>query len=39
MIRVVPGTGTGELAGLTGTLAITGDTDDGHTYAIEYELG
>lgn len=39
VIRIVPRTGTGELAGLRGMLSITGDIDGGHTYTIEYELG
>jgi hypothetical protein len=36
--RVVPGSGTGELAGITGTLALTID-DRGHTYELTYDLG
>ena len=32
---VVPGSGTGELAGITGTLALTID-DSGHHYALTY---
>ena len=35
---VVPGSGTGELAGITGTLDLTID-DRGHTYALTYTLG
>ncbi|MGW6916499.1 DUF3224 domain-containing protein [Kitasatospora sp. NPDC054939] len=38
-VRVVPGTGTGELAGLTGTLDITQDDAGNHAYALEYDLG
>jgi hypothetical protein len=34
---VVPGSGTGDLAGLTGTLALTVD-EAGHTYALTYTL-
>jgi hypothetical protein len=34
---VVPGSGTGELAGITGTLDLTID-DRGHTYALTYAL-
>ncbi len=37
-VRVVPGTGSGELAGLTGTFEILQD-DGGHSYLLEYELG
>ncbi|MER7752312.1 DUF3224 domain-containing protein [Kitasatospora sp. NPDC097643] len=38
-IRVVPGTGSGELAGLTGEFHLTVDESGGHTYVLEYELG
>jgi hypothetical protein len=34
---VVPGSGTGELAGITGSLALTID-DRGHTYELTYDL-
>jgi hypothetical protein len=34
---VVPGSGTGELAGIDGTLALTID-DRGHTYELTYSL-
>jgi hypothetical protein len=34
---VVPGSGTGDLAGITGTLALTID-DSGHSYALTYTL-
>lgn len=34
---VVPGSGTGDLAGITGTLALTID-DSGHSYAPTYAL-
>ncbi|MBP0448823.1 MULTISPECIES: DUF3224 domain-containing protein [unclassified Kitasatospora] len=37
-VRVVAGTGAGELAGITGTFELTVD-DGGHTYVLEYELG
>jgi hypothetical protein len=36
--RVVPGSGTGELAGITGTLTLTID-ERGHTYELRYALG
>jgi hypothetical protein len=35
--RVVPGSGTGELVGITGTLALTID-ERGHTYELTYSL-
>jgi hypothetical protein len=35
---VVPGSGTGELAGIDGTLALTID-GRGHTYELSYTLG
>ena len=35
---VVPGSGTGDLAGLEGTLALTVD-DGGHSYALTYTFG
>ncbi|MGW4893135.1 DUF3224 domain-containing protein [Kitasatospora sp. NPDC004240] len=38
-VRVVAGTGTEELAGLTGSLEIVVDETGGHTYALEYDLG
>ncbi|WP_439679967.1 DUF3224 domain-containing protein [Embleya sp. MST-111070] len=38
-IRVVAGTGTDELAGITGSLDITRTEDGGHTYVLEYTLG
>ncbi|MFJ6622915.1 DUF3224 domain-containing protein [Kitasatospora sp. NPDC091335] len=38
-IRVVPGTGAGELAGITGELHLTVDESGAHTYVLEYELG
>jgi hypothetical protein len=34
---VVPGSGSGELAGITGTLALTID-ERGHTYELTYDL-
>ena len=36
--RVVPGSGTGELVGITGSLALTID-ERGHTYVLTYALG
>lgn len=36
---VVPGTGTGELAGLAGEATITIETDGGHSFALDYDLG
>ncbi|MFD0401631.1 DUF3224 domain-containing protein [Kitasatospora sp. NPDC059811] len=38
-IRVVPGTGSGELAGLTGEFLLTVDEAGTHTYVLEYDLG
>jgi Protein of unknown function (DUF3224) len=38
-VDVVPGSGTGELAGLRGELAIARADDGEHTYTLEYELG
>jgi hypothetical protein len=38
VIRIVPNTGTGDLAGITGALTITGDVEGGHTYSISYDL-
>jgi hypothetical protein len=38
-VDVVPGSGTGELAGLRGELAIARADDGEHTYTREYELG
>ncbi|GAA1245966.1 hypothetical protein GCM10009609_06750 [Pseudonocardia aurantiaca] len=38
-VDVVPGSGTGELAGLRGELAIVRADDGEHTYTLEYELG
>nr|BFD89694.1 DUF3224 domain-containing protein [Kitasatospora sp. Xyl93] len=38
-IRVVPGTGTGELTGITGEFQLTVDASGTHTYVLEYELG
>jgi hypothetical protein len=35
---VVPGSGTGDLAGITGTLALTVDGSD-HSYELSYSLG
>ena len=36
--RIVPGSGTGALVGITGTLALTID-ERGHTYVLTYALG
>ncbi len=36
--HVVPGSGTGELAGLTGTMEIRVDGDGTHTLTMDYEL-
>ena len=36
---VVPGTGTGGLAGLAGDAAITAEPDGGHSFALDYSLG
>ncbi|MFG3226182.1 DUF3224 domain-containing protein [Kitasatospora sp. NPDC048194] len=38
-IRVVPGTGTGELAGITGSFSLSVDGSGAHTYVLAYELG
>lgn len=37
-VRVVAGSGTGELAGLTGDLAIVRATDGSHSYTFTYQL-
>lgn len=36
---VVPGTGTGKLAGLAGEATITVGSDGGHSFALDYDLG
>jgi hypothetical protein len=36
---IVPGTGTGELAGITGEGTMLADEDGNHTLTLEYELG
>lgn len=36
--HVVPGSGTGELAGLSGTMAIEVDSDGRHTLELEYRI-
>ena len=36
--HVVPGSGTGELAGLTGTIEISVDAEGGHTLTIDYDF-
>ncbi|MFJ9692023.1 DUF3224 domain-containing protein [Kitasatospora sp. NPDC101183] len=38
-IRVVPGTGAGELAGITGEFHLSIDESGAHTFVLEYELG
>ncbi|MFD7451240.1 DUF3224 domain-containing protein [Kitasatospora sp. NPDC059827] len=38
-IRVVPGTGAGELAGITGEFRLSVDASGAHTYVLAYELG
>ncbi|SDH90426.1 Protein of unknown function [Actinokineospora alba] len=37
-VTVVPGTGTNELAGLTGEFVITRHEDGSHTYTFDYEV-
>ena len=37
--HVVPGSGTDELAGLSGTMEIHVDGDGGHTLALDYQIG
>ncbi|WP_030242566.1 DUF3224 domain-containing protein [Streptomyces sp. NRRL S-350] len=37
-IRVVPGTGAGELAGITGEFRLAVDDSGAHSYVLEYEL-
>jgi hypothetical protein len=39
LVDVVPGSGTGELTGLTGTLTIARSDGGEHTYAFDYSLG
>jgi hypothetical protein len=36
--EVVPGSGSGELSGISGTLRLTIDADGTHNYELEYEL-
>jgi hypothetical protein len=38
-VAVVPGSGDGALAGITGELSITRAEDGSHTYTFDYELG
>ncbi|MFE6052377.1 DUF3224 domain-containing protein [Kitasatospora sp. NPDC056446] len=38
-IRVVPGTGAGGLAGITGEFRLSVDGSGAHTFVLEYELG
>ncbi len=37
--HVVPGSGTGDLAGLTGDIVISVDADGAHTLTLDYEIG
>lgn len=37
--HVVPGSGTGDLAGLTGEIVISVDADGAHTLTLDYEFG
>ena len=37
-VAVVPGSGSGDLSGLTGEIAISKHEDGSHTYEFEYEL-
>ncbi|MEU7610261.1 DUF3224 domain-containing protein [Micromonospora sp. NPDC049204] len=37
-IRVVPGTGSGDLTGIVGTFEIIQSDDGGHSYVLEYTL-
>ncbi|WP_436495281.1 DUF3224 domain-containing protein [Actinokineospora sp. HUAS TT18] len=37
-VAVVPGTGTNELAGLTGELVISRDEEGAHTYTFDYSI-
>ncbi|MFD9894725.1 DUF3224 domain-containing protein [Amycolatopsis sp. NPDC059027] len=36
-LRILPGSGTGELAGISGTAAITQDAEGNHTLTLTYE--
>jgi hypothetical protein len=38
-IRVVPGTGSGDLVGITGAFEIIQSDDGSHSYVLEYTLG
>ncbi|NUS39851.1 MAG: DUF3224 domain-containing protein [Lysobacter sp.] len=38
-VAVIPGSGTGALSGLAGTLAIAIGDDGAHTYAFDYAIG
>ena len=38
-IAVVPDSGTGDLQGISGTMAITVGTDGSHTYEFDYKIG
>jgi len=37
-VAVIPGTGSGDLAGITGALVISKHEDGSHTYTFDYEL-
>ena len=37
-VKIVPGTGDAELAGITGQIMIKRDDDGSHTYTLEYEI-
>lgn len=38
-LTIVPGSGTGELAGIAGSACIDIDTDSGHTLRLDYTIG
>lgn len=38
-VAVIPGSGSGELKGITGEIAISRHEDGSHTYTFDYELG
>lgn len=38
-VAVIPGSGTGELSGITGELAIARHEDGSHTYTLDYQMG
>jgi hypothetical protein len=39
LTRIVPGSGRGDLAGITGSLRIVITPEGGHEYALDYEIG